>query len=200
MQWKNNTRSPKTVKTHQRKIHIWYLEICTEADINYKFCNDEKLSIYQAKLPSPELSRYMYTAVGGEFFWVDRLPWNRDLWQKYLDRPELETWIASYDGTPAGFFELELQADQSCKITYFGLIRQFFGKGLGGHLLSKAVERAWEKSNGRIWVHTCDMDHEHALENYKSRGFKVFREGDFEKILPTQPVGSWKGSNDDSLF
>ena len=27
----------------------------------------------------------------------------------------------------------------------------------------------------RIWVHTCSLDHKHALQNYKARGMKVFK-------------------------
>ena len=27
----------------------------------------------------------------------------------------------------------------------------------------------------RIWLHTCSLDHQNALKNYKARGMKVFK-------------------------
>ena len=27
----------------------------------------------------------------------------------------------------------------------------------------------------RVWVHTCSLDHKHALKNYLSRGMKIFK-------------------------
>jgi len=49
-------------------------------------------------------------------------------------------------------------------------------KGLGGGLLSAAVEKAWEMETKRVWVHTCSLDHPYALNNYQARGFQIYRE------------------------
>ena len=57
-----------------------------------------------------------------------------------------------------------------------GLLPPFIGCGLGGPLLSAAVYNAWATPGARhIGVHTCTQDHEHALDNYKRRGFQVFK-------------------------
>ena len=53
--------------------------------------------------------------------------------------------------------------------------RTFTGRGLGGALLTEAVERAWAAGAARVWLHTCTFDHPAAIPNYLARGFTVFR-------------------------
>jgi ribosomal protein S18 acetylase RimI-like enzyme len=130
----------------------------------------------QAELPCPPLNRFLYTTVGGDWSWTDRLPWSYDDWQKYLDRPELETWVGYVAGTPAGYFELEKQPGDNVEIAYFGLLPQFIGKGFGGRLLTEAIQRAWAMGAVRVWVHTCTLDGPMALRNYQARGFRLYKE------------------------
>src|SRR5262245_14888287 len=59
-----------------------------------------QFDLVRAEIPCPELNRFLYTAVGAAWWWYDRLPWNRARWLEYLDRPELETWVAYISGTP----------------------------------------------------------------------------------------------------
>ncbi len=130
----------------------------------------------QLSPPDVEQSRHWYQSVGGSWEWTDRLAWSPEQWQQYVHRPALETWIGRLHGEPAGYFELEKQDDGNVEIAYFGLLPQFFGQGLGGPLLTAAIERAWEMpQTRRLWVHTCTKDHEYALENYRRRGFVVFK-------------------------
>ena len=53
--------------------------------------------------------------------------------------------------------------------------QEYFGKKLGGYLLSEAIKKSFEKNSKRVWVHTCSLDHKHALSNYISRGMKIFQ-------------------------
>jgi len=155
------------------------------------------LDVQRAEIPSPELSRFFYTAVGGDWHWVDRLGWTFERWMQWLDRPEVETWIGSVSGTPAGYFELEAQPGGSVEIAYFGLLPRFTGRGLGGALLTVAVERAWARGARRVWVHTCTLDHPGALQNYRARGFRIFKEETSEVELPDRPPGPWPGAHGD---
>jgi ribosomal protein S18 acetylase RimI-like enzyme len=120
------------------------------------------------------LSRFLYTAVGGQWFWLDRLSWDDARWLQYLDRPGVETWVLYVGGTTAGYVELELQSDDNVEVAYFGLLPGFIGQRLGGYLLSVGVERAWEHGARRVWVHTCSLDGPAALANYRARGFQVY--------------------------
>ena len=85
-------------------------------------------------------------------------------------------WIAYSRGTPVGYFELENHGDGSVQIVCLGLLPQFIGQGLGGHLVTAAVERAWSVGASRVWLDTATDDHPAALPNYLHRGFRVYRE------------------------
>ncbi len=159
--------------------------------------------LVRAEIPCPELNRFLYTAVGAAWWWYSRLPWSRARWLEYLDRAELETWVAYVSGTPAGYFELERQDGGirttplgRCyvEIAYFGLLPGFIGKGLGGPLLTAAVRRAWDMGAERVWVHTCDLDHPRALANYRARGFRVFRVVTEVEQLPDHALETWPGA------
>jgi GNAT superfamily N-acetyltransferase len=151
--------------------------------------------LIRAEIPCPELNRFLYTAVGTGWWWYSRLAWDYRRWWAYLDRPGLETWIASVSGTPAGYFELERQEGDNVELAYFGLLPGFIGQGLGGALLTAAITRAWDMGAGRVWVHTCTLDHPHALSNYQARGFRIFRTEENTEDLPDEPLQAWPGAN-----
>jgi GNAT superfamily N-acetyltransferase len=150
--------------------------------------------VEQACVPTPELNRFFYTAVGGDWYWIDRLEWTCDQWLAWLDRPDLEAWIGHFQGTPAGYFELERQPGGNVELAYFGLLPGFLGRGLGGALLTAAVERAWAMGASRVWVHTCSLDAPAALRNYQARGFRHYATETIEKDFPEEPPGPWPGA------
>lgn len=124
----------------------------------------------------PRLNQQFYRDVGGPWRWTDRLSWSEDDWYRYVARDELQTWIGYRSGTAVGYFELESQSGGDVEIAYFGLLPTYIGQGLGGPFLSAAVNHAWAMpGTRRVWVHTCTDDHEHALDNYRRRGFQVFK-------------------------
>lgn len=172
-------------------VTIHYLAMAAPADLRLpSSVPPPELEVRRACVPCPELSRFLYTAVGRDWHWTDRLPWRDEQWMAYLDRPEVETWLALVGGTPAGYFELERQPAGEVDIAYFGLLRQFVGRGLGGHLLAAAVRRAWEMGAARVTVNTCSLDHPAALGNYLARGFTVEREEVvMREVFETRPAG-----------
>lgn len=179
-----------------RSVTTRYLEMTDPSKLRPSRATTE-IEVVKAEIPSPELSRFLYTAVGGSWYWTDRLGWSHSRWRAYLDRPEVETWVGNVRGTPAGYFELERQPEGNVEIVYFGLLAAFIGKGLGGRLLTHAVERAWESGTRRVWVHTCTLDGPAALRNYLARGFRLYHEETHEVDLPSRPPGPWPGANTD---
>jgi GNAT superfamily N-acetyltransferase len=171
----------------------WYLEMRSPAQLKPSPVPDTAPAIVRAEHPSPALNRFLYTSVGGDWHWTDRLPWTWDQWMGWLDRPQLQTWVMSVAGTPAGYFELERQPDDQVEIAYFGVAPPFIGRRLGGHLLTVALQQAWAMGAKRVWVHTCTLDHAAALANYKSRGMTVYREETETKALGETP-GPWPGA------
>jgi GNAT superfamily N-acetyltransferase len=178
----------------QVTVTTWYLEMLRATDLRPATVSQPCLRLERAEIPSPELNRFLYTAIGGQWYWIDRLDWGYADWLRYLDRPELETWVLSVSGTPAGYVELEAQAEDNIEVAYFGLLPRFVGRGLGGHLLSRGVERAWARGARRVWVHTCSLDGPHALANYRARGFSIYDQRSAVVELPAQAPGPWPGA------
>jgi GNAT superfamily N-acetyltransferase len=153
---------------------VTYLEMLDPADLCGKPPPDG-VSLRRIDPPVWEINRRMYEEVGRPWAWRDKLIWSDDAWQAYAVRDELQTWIASLGGLEFGYFELEVQPGGNVQIQYFGLLPGYTDRGLGGPLLTAAVERAWVvPGTRRVWVHTCTHDHPAALPNYLRRGFKVF--------------------------
>ena len=103
--------------------------------------------------------------------------------------------MAYVSGSPAGYFELEGQPGGNVEITSFGLLPAYIGRGLGGHLLTVAIEKAWQMGSSRVWLHTCSLDHPGALANYCARGFQVFREETASQDVPHRRPGPWPEAN-----
>lgn len=169
-------------------LTTWYLEQTDAGDLRpaRPLPPSAGVRIAAADVRAPhaaELGRSLYAAVGGDCAWTDRLPWTIEHWRTHLARPACELWVATVDGATAGYVELDGQDDGVVEIAYFGLLPDFRGRGLGGHLLSHGTARAWDladrvagrKATRRVWVHTCSLDGPHALDNYRARGFRVIR-------------------------
>ena len=91
--------------------------------------------------------------------------------------PELRTFAGYFDELLAGYYELRRDKEGAIEIAYFGLLREWIGRGLGGALLTNAIETAWhsEPTPSRVWVHTCNRDHPQALANYQARGMMIYK-------------------------
>lgn len=171
-----------------------YLEMLAPEQIRPAKRPIQAFEIRQVRQPAPEFCRFLYTAIGGAWYWIDRLPWNYADWVAFCSRPEVETWVGYEHGTPAGFFELAVEPGPEVQIQYFGLLPGYMGRGLGGTLLTRAAQRAWELGPRRVWVHTCTLDGPTALANYEARGFRVYNREVFSAALPDTPPGPWPGA------
>ena len=174
----------------ERRVTITYLEMRSPDQV-VPWTGARRLDVRRAEVPCPELNRFFYATVGAEWWWHERLSWDRDRWLLWLDRPEVETWIGYHAGTPAGYFELEAQPGGQVELAYFGLLPTFIGKGLGSELLAAAIDRAWELASERVWVHTCTLDHPRALPNYRARGFRIYDAVEKVERLPDVRPTPW---------
>jgi GNAT superfamily N-acetyltransferase len=175
-------------------VTTWSLEMTDPAELRAAPPPPPDVELRQAAIPSPELSRFLYSAVGGNWYWTDRLGWTLADWRARLGREDVGTWVLYRRGTPAGYFELDGGAGRDVEIAYFGLLPAFVGQGLGGWLLSEAIRTAWGLGATRVWVHTCTLDAPGALANYQARGMRVFREESAEQELAEVPPGPWPGA------
>ncbi|MER3483338.1 MAG: GNAT family N-acetyltransferase [Meiothermus sp.] len=175
------------------EVTTYYLETLSPADLRPKRTVLEDLQILKAEIPSAELQHFLYRSVGGDWYWYEKADWTYEQWLEYAQNPNLHTWVGYLKGTPAGYFQLEAQGND-VEITYFGLLPQFGGLGLGGHLLTEAIEQAWKLGPKRVWVHTCSLDSPAALANYQARGFKLYKTETANIELPERTPGPWNGS------
>jgi GNAT superfamily N-acetyltransferase len=152
-----------------------YLQMIAPEELKPARLADERVMIERAIDCPASFFRYLYAEVGRDYHWIDRLPWTDDELRSRLSDPRVSLWVMRVEGSPAGYFELEKHEDGSVEIAYFGLLREFFGHGLGKHLLTAAVESAWAAGANRVWLHTCTLDGPAAMPNYLSRGFKPFK-------------------------
>jgi GNAT superfamily N-acetyltransferase len=173
---------------------VTYLEMLHRSELMPAKRPSVEMETKQAEIPCPELNRFFYTAIGGDWYWIDRLPWTYDQWAAYVSRPGHETWVAYVQGTPAGYFELEGELGGEVELAYFGILPQFIGQGIGGHLLTLAVQRAWERDPPRVWLHTSSFDHPQALKNYLAHGFRIVRKDTCPKEIPDRSPGPWPGA------
>ncbi len=152
-----------------------YLRMTSPTELVPSRLEDERLRIEQVHECPASFFRYLYVEVGRAFHWVDRLDWSDERLRARLAQAGVELYLLTHGGAPAGYYELERHSDDSIEIAYFGLLPEFQRRGLGKHLLTDAVERAWLRRPTNVWLHTCTLDHPAALPNYESRGFRAYR-------------------------
>jgi GNAT superfamily N-acetyltransferase len=152
-----------------------YLEMRDRAALVPVGRDDPSIRVQHAELCFPALWRFLYAEVGRKYQWIDRLGWSDDQIRAHLDDDAVSIWVMTVSGTLAGYFELRLDEEGGVEIAYLGLFPEFTGRGLGAHLLTAAVERAWSLTSNRVWLHTCSLDHPAALPNYVKRGFTPFK-------------------------
>ena len=155
------------------KIERYYLEIDSIKSLKTKSISSENLTIKEAEKKDFDLNKFFYKQIGKKHQWVDRLTWQDKNWTEYVSKKNLKTFILREKNDYVGYFELIFDKN-ICEIAYFGILEEYIGKGYGGFLLSEALTIGFKNAN-RIWVHTCSLDHPNAIENYKSRGMKVFK-------------------------
>ena len=158
------------------EIYRNYLEI--KLSDNFKEVL-KPLENYSVELVNPkdfQLNKFFYKNVGKKHKWVDRLIWTDQDWIDYISKEKLSTYILKNKEELVGYFELIFYQDiRELEIAYLGILEEYFGKKLGGYLLSEAIKKSFSLGSIRTWVHTSSLDHKHALKNYLARGMKIFK-------------------------
>ena len=156
------------------KIDRYYFEITSIKNLKGKNKPSDKIFLELLDNKNFELNKFFYKQIGKKHQWIDRLVWQDQDWIKHVSNENLKTYILKEDEELVGFFELIFDKNE-CEIAYLGILDEYIGKNLGGYLLSEAIKIGFEKKMKRIWVHTCSLDHQNAILNYKARGMKIFK-------------------------
>ena len=158
---------PTVITTH--------LEMRSADELRPKRVMEDRFRIGEATVKQWQLNRFLYLAVGAAWAWRDKRSWTDEQWRTYAEADRLRTFVAYWDASPVGYYELDHHDDRSIEIACFGLLPAFLGRGLGGALLTSALEEAWTMQPPRVWIHTCTLDHPAALSNYQARGMKIYK-------------------------
>ena len=164
------------------KVTTWYLEY--QGPTLARPVWPEDVMLTEAKIASPDLSQFLFCAVGNHWHWFSRLTWTYQQWLDYLTAGNVRTWVLYQQGTPAGFAELCKHADDSVELKFFGLLPAFIGQGLGALLAQAAIALAQQWQATRVWVHTCSEDHPSALKTYQQAGFVITQTEQTEDVVP----------------
>ena len=157
------------------KIVRNYLEIKSLDELLEKKRPNDNCSLEQLSPNDFQLNKFFYKQIGKNHQWVDRLAWTNKNWTEYVSSPNVFTFILRKNADIAGFFELIYHKDKSeVEIAYFGLLKNYIDRKLGGYMLTEAIKASFSHKVKRVWVHTCSLDHKNALKNYLSRGMKIY--------------------------
>ncbi len=153
-----------------------YLEINSLTDLQE---SEQPSEDYMVDLIEPtdfQLNKFFYKNIGKKHKWIDRLIWTEEQWIKYVSNKNVKTFVLKNKKDLVGFFELIIHSEKKeVEIAYFGILEEYQNKKLGSFLLSDAIKKSFQENVARVWLHTCSLDHKHALKNYLSRGMKIFK-------------------------
>ena len=158
------------------KVERNYLDIISLKNLSETDKPSNNFNVRLVNPPDFQLNKFFYKQIGKKHRWVDRLIWNENQWIEYINYSKVKTYILQDYNNLAGYFEQIFdQKKLECEIAYFGILQDYVGKRLGGYLLSQAIKKSFAVGANRVWVHTCSLDHKHALKNYLSRGMKIYK-------------------------
>jgi len=125
---------------------------------------------------NPDVDSYLelYKEVGSVWGWSGRLLMPREELVKILNSVHNEVWLFKVENEVVGFFEL-VRSEKETEMVYLGLRPDWLGKGLGQKLIQAAVAKSGQNGE-KVWLHTCERDHESALKAYQRAGFKIEKE------------------------
>ena len=158
------------------KVFRKYLEITSLKDFKEVKKPSGNYSVALSDPKDFQLNKFFYKNIGKNYQWIDRLVWTDLNWIDYISDKKLSTYVLKDKSEMSGYFEMLFnQETNEVEIAYFGILNEYYGKKLGGYLLSEAIKIAFALGSSRVWVHTCSLDHKNALSNYLSRGMNIFK-------------------------
>jgi GNAT superfamily N-acetyltransferase len=141
------------------------------------------LTVVQAQSPTVPYYRFLYEAVGKEYYWLSRRKLPDAELAEIIHNPLNDLHVLHVEGTPAGFAELDCRKQNEVELVQFGLMPDFIGQGLGKWFLQWTIDKVWSHQPKRFWLHTCTLDHDAALPTYKKAGFIQFKQEDIHREL-----------------
>jgi ribosomal protein S18 acetylase RimI-like enzyme len=158
------------------QIITQYLELPSRQAFRPAFITDPDVQVIEMREPFPAFYRFLWLTIGREVEWDERESWSDEQLRAYLASPTTTVLVLYLRGAPVGFVDLNAASTEpGTEVAYLGIVFGYHRRGLGKHLLSLGVQRAFDDGASRVWLHTDNYDSPHALANYRERGFQINR-------------------------
>ena len=153
-----------------------YLDINSLQDLKEGMKPSDDYSLSLIDPINFQLNKFFYKNIGKKHKWVDRLSWTEEKWINYVSSERVRTYVLKFKDDLVGFFELIFHPEKNeIELAYLGVLEEYQNRKLGSYLLSQAIKKSFSTNINRVWAHTCSLDHKNALNNYISRGMKIFK-------------------------
>ena len=163
-----------------KEIDRNYLEIFSLRDLVVSKKPSNEFIVELIDPANFQLNKFFYKNIGKKHRWCDRLVWTDKQWIDYTVDKKVKTYVLKKEKDLVGYYELISHTEQNeIEIAYLGILEEYQNQKLGSFLLTSAIQSSFLLNPNRVWVHTCSLDHKNALDNYLSRGMKIFKK---EKI------------------
>jgi GNAT superfamily N-acetyltransferase len=136
----------------------------------------EGIEVVRMERPEIGFYRTLYDVVGRNWNWINRKLMSDDELRALIHDERVEFHVLYVEQAPAGFCEMDRRVDGEVELVYFGLAPDYIGQGLGRYFLHRILLQAWSYAPKRVWLHTCELDHEAALPTYRKAGLVVYDE------------------------
>jgi GNAT superfamily N-acetyltransferase len=159
-----------------KEIDRNYLEIFSLGDLVVSKKPSNEFIVELIDPANFQLNKFFYKNIGKKHHWIDRLVWTDKQWIDYTIDKKIRTYVLKKKEDLVGYYELISHTElNETEIAYFGILEEYQNQKLGSFLLTSAIQNSFLLNSNRVWVHTCSLDHKNALDNYLSRGMKVFK-------------------------
>jgi len=138
--------------------------------------SQDEVRLRPVKTPDLNWYRELHRRAGAPWLWFSRLEMTDEQLAAVLNSSANELFIAEHAGRDVGMAELDRSHSPDVEITFFGLFPEAIGKRLGRPFMTAALERAWDHSAKRVWLHTCNLDAPAALSFYMKCGFRPYKQ------------------------
>ena len=129
------------------------------------------------RMPRWDLDAFkrLYVEIGFEWLWSSRLLMTDAELDARLHKPGMEAYVPMLGGRWMGVLEMDFAEPATVEVSFFGLVPDAVGGGIGGWLMDRAIDMAWSRpQTRRLWLHTCHFDSPQALPFYRRMGFAPY--------------------------
>ena len=152
------------------------------------FGEGNSVFVEEIKAVTSEFFLSLYHRVGKDYEWTDQFLKSEEDVEAFIRHKDVKFFGLYFDECLAGFFVLDFRQPKLCDLSYFGLISDYFGKGLGTYMLRFAILTAWKEGIKEMIVNTNTLDHGRALPLYKKNGFNIIKVEKHTRILSNDRV------------